>query len=131
MPRMNVGQEDGFVRTARVPYKVLYALLFTLVIVIIALLLPSNFKSSHPAFGQTKDVFLIKEDYAVYTYNSTYPLTAPQCKYDSALSIIVLICCKLIFHALSFPLYFVKKCVEYLFKIFSVFVVNIHTYKHT
>ena len=81
MPRMNVGQEDGFVRTARVPYKVLYALLFTLVIVIIALLLPSNIRSSHPAFGQTKDVFLIKEDYAMYTYNSTYPLTAPVCKY--------------------------------------------------
>ena len=81
LPSMKSGQEDGFVRTARVPYRVLYALLFTLIIVIIALLLPSSVRRSpHPVFGQTN--FLIHDDYQVFTYNSTYPLTTPTCKYS-------------------------------------------------
>lgn len=75
LPKMNTGQEEGFVRTARVPYRVLYALLFTFIIVIIALLLPR--RTRNPAFGNASDVFLIHDDYLLYTYNSTYPLTAP------------------------------------------------------
>jgi len=76
---MNSSKDDGFVRTARIPYRVVYALLFTLIIVMIALLLPS--RKRPPYLGQPSDVFVINNDNLMYTYNSTYPLTAPSCEH--------------------------------------------------
>ncbi len=104
LPSMKTGQEDGFVRTARVPYRVLYALLFTLIIVTIVLLLPSSVRRSpHPVFGQTN--FLIHDDYQVFTYNSTYPLTTPSCKCS------VVIRC--IHRARDYPVHFMPACALY------------------
>ena len=98
MNRMNGSGENGFMRTARVPYKVLYALLFTLLVVIVVLLLPSERRAGQDGWegGGGHGVFLIKEDYALYSYNDTYPLTPPNCEsvcvYISACYMIYMTC---------------------------------------
>ena len=72
--------ENGFLRPTRIPYKVLYALLFTLILVIIVLLLPSGLTRRKPQALLESSSVLIKEDYALFEYNSTYPLTPPTSK---------------------------------------------------
>ncbi len=77
--------DNGFLRPARVPYKVLYSLLFTLIVVIIVLLLPANVsKRKGPELlesGRTANMILIEEESSLYGYNTTYPLTEPISKY--------------------------------------------------
>ena len=72
--RMNGATENGFIRPTRVPYKVLYALLFTVVVVLTALLLPSDFRRR--PMGDP-NLLIIEEEFALYSYNRTYPLTPP------------------------------------------------------
>ena len=72
--RMNGATENGFIRPTRVPYKVLYALLFTTVVVLTALLLPSDFRRR--PMGDP-NLLIIEEEFALYSYNRTYPLTPP------------------------------------------------------
>lgn len=76
--------ENGFIRHARVPHKVLYALLFTLIVVIIVLLLPSPLAGKSPAVqtGAFSSGATSLHS-AKGGYNSTYPLTSPVSKYDS------------------------------------------------
>lgn len=76
MTRMSsMSSDNGFLRPTRIPYKVLYSLLFTLLLVIIVLLLPSGFTSrASPALLESGVIF---EEYSLFEYNSTYPLTAP------------------------------------------------------
>lgn len=72
-----MSNENGFLRPTRIPYKVLYSLLFTLIVVIIVLLLPSGFPSrAMPALLENDNMVLIKEEYSLFEYNSTYPLSA-------------------------------------------------------
>jgi len=71
---MNGATENGFMRHTRVPYKVLYALLFTIVVVLIVLLLPSDIRGRPVG---DPNVMIIEEEFALYSYNTTYPLTAP------------------------------------------------------
>ena len=79
--------ENGFLRPTRIPYKVLYSLLFTLIVVIIVLLLPSGFSSrAMPALLESDNMVLIKEEYSLFEYNSTYPLTAPSSEFVWATS---------------------------------------------
>ena len=72
--RMNGATENGFMRPTRVPYKVLYALLFTTVVVLIALLLPSDFRRRPVG---DPNLLIIEEEFALYSYNRTYPLSPP------------------------------------------------------
>lgn len=77
----SMSSENGFLRPARVPYKVLYALLFTLIVVIIVLLLPSELtRSSGTRPLLESNMVLVKEEYSLFEFNSTYPLTAPSSK---------------------------------------------------
>ena len=75
--RMNGAGENGFMRPTRVPYKVLYALLFTTVVVLIALLLPSDFRRRPVG---DPNLLIVEEEFALYSYNRTYPLTSPTCE---------------------------------------------------
>lgn len=73
----SMANENGFLRPTRIPYRVLYSLLFTLIVVIIVLLLPSGLTGgSSPALFDS-NMLLIKEEYSMFEYNATYPLTAP------------------------------------------------------
>lgn len=72
------GSRNGLFTTryGRIPQKVIYALLFTLVVVVIVLLLPAkDFESKKYNSGlNTRQGTQLVE---YYTYNSTYPLSAP------------------------------------------------------
>lgn len=75
-----MSSENGFLRPTRIPYKVLYSLLFTLIVVIIVLLLPSGLSSRTSPSLLDSNMILIKEEYSLFEYNSTYPLTTPTSK---------------------------------------------------
>ena len=77
-----VSNENWFLRHARVPHKVLYSLLFTLITVIIVLLLPSQVTKRVPVLlvDRASGSFL-KDEYVFYQYNETYPLTEYVSKY--------------------------------------------------
>ena len=70
---------DGAVplyRSGRVPQRVIYALLFTLVVVVIVLLLPKSARSSH----KYNSGISLRHDgpfVEYYSYNSTFPLSNP------------------------------------------------------
>ena len=78
----SLSSENGFLRPARIPYKVLYSLLFTLIVVIIVLLLPSELtRRSRPPTLLDSSMVLVKEEYSLFEFNQTYPLTAPTSKF--------------------------------------------------
>lgn len=90
----SLSNENGFTRPARIPYKVLYALLFTLIVVIIVLLLPSELTRRSPQALFESNTVLVKElDYALFEFNSTYPLTTPTSK----------LCCEPLRHSIIPP----------------------------
>ena len=82
--RMNgSANESGFLRPARIPYKVVYSLLFTLIIVIIVLLLPSKITRKQALLERSSNnIQIIKEDPLLYGYNATYPFTTPISKLE-------------------------------------------------
>lgn len=82
----SLSNENGFLRPARVPYKVLYALLFTLIVVIIVLLLPSELarRGAQTVLDHGSTV-IMKEEYSLFEYNQTYPLTTPASKLSQCL----------------------------------------------
>ncbi len=73
---MNGARENGFMRTTRVPYRALYALIFTLLVVTVVLLLPRDV--TRPSAEGDGSVLILREDLDLYLYNSTYPLTRPK-----------------------------------------------------
>ena len=73
----SLSSDNGFLRPARIPYKVLYSLLFTLIVVIIVLLLPSGLTRRNPPTLLDNNMVLIKEEYSLFELNQTYPLTVP------------------------------------------------------
>ena len=66
-------------RSGRVPQRVIYALLFTLVVVVIVLLFPKNLSPSDRYNSgimiRQQGSLLVDADY--YSYNSTYPFSLP------------------------------------------------------
>ena len=78
----SLSSENGFLRPARIPYKVLYSLLFTLIVVIIVLLLPSELtrRNRPPTLLDHHSMVLVKEEYSLFEFNQTYPLTTPTSK---------------------------------------------------
>ncbi len=77
----SLSNENGFLRPTRIPYKVLYSLLFTLIVVIIVLLLPSGLttRGRSPTLVDSSMV-LVKEEYSLFEFNQTYPLSTPTSK---------------------------------------------------
>lgn len=83
--------ETSLVRPTRLPYRVLYALLFGCVLFFIIILLPGRLHCCHnsPQSTSTSPVLLLQETSSttLYAYNATYPLTSPRRKcqlYESA-----------------------------------------------
>ena len=70
------GVENGFMRPTRLPYRVLYALLFACVLFITALLLPGRLRCC----SQSAAPVLVPQEPGTgsFTYNATYPLTPPR-----------------------------------------------------
>jgi len=78
--RMGAVGENRFLYYVRVPHKCLYALLFTLVLVIVVLLLPSSLDGRRPAVLTGRDSVWSPVYGRPVRYNSTYPLTTPASK---------------------------------------------------
>ncbi len=73
---MNGSLENGFMRSTRVPYRALYALVFTLMVVMVVLLLPKEL--GRPMAGEDRTVLILPDELDLPLYNTTYPLTRPR-----------------------------------------------------
>ncbi len=63
-------------RAGRVPQRIIYGLLFTLVVVVIVLLLPKKL-SEKEKYSSGISIRVESQHAEYYTYNSTYPLSLP------------------------------------------------------
>lgn len=64
-------EDNGFSRPTKVSQRVLYALLFTLIVVLVVYLLPCR------SGNQNINVYIADEASVFFVYNSTYPLSSP------------------------------------------------------
>ena len=74
------GSEGGLMRPVTLSYRVLYALLFACVLVLLVILLPRRRLACQPASSPTPLFALQDAGTLPYTYNATYPLTLPRSK---------------------------------------------------
>ena len=72
--------EGGLMRPVTMSYRVLYALLFACVLVLLVVLLPRRRLACHSAPPQAPLFALQEAGTMPYTYNATYPLTSPRSK---------------------------------------------------
>ena len=85
----------GFKRPTRLPHRVVYALLFTLIVVIIVLLLPRGNiptdKTMNSGIWRGNE----EQQFEYFTYNFTYPLTPPTSElhvYNNTVCVCVCVC---------------------------------------
>lgn len=64
--------DSGFTRPTKVSQRVLYALLFTLVVVLVVYLLPCR------SGDHNINVYIAEDASVFFVYNSTYPLSTPK-----------------------------------------------------